>query len=303
MLKKILSFLIHPSKIIIYFASRGLIPLNDKTYLSLQYKNLLGVKPNLNNPKTFNEKLNWLKLYDRKDEYTVMVDKYLAKEWVANKIGSSYIIPTLAIYDSFEDIDFKKLPNNFVIKCTHDSGGNVVCRDKSKLNIDVARKKINKTLKKNFYYMAREWPYKNVSKKIIVEQFMEDENQKNGLIDYKFYCFNGDPKFLYVSEGLEDHSTAKISFLNLDFTFAEFQREDYVHFKDLPKKPQNYDKMVEIAKKLSKNIPFVRVDLYEINNKIYFSELTFSPCGGFMKFTPVEYDLIVGELLDISNLK
>lgn len=302
MIKKVINCLIHPSKILFYFASRNIIKMDDESYLKLSYKVLMGKKLDLNNPKKFSEKLQWLKLNDRQDIYTTMVDKYEVKEYVARKIGDEYIIPTLEVYSSFDEIDFSKLPENFVLKCTHDSGGNIVCRDKSKLDFLKSKKKIESTMKKNFYYAAREWPYKNVKPRIIVEQFMKDEKQRNGLIDYKFYCFHGKPQFLYVSEGLENHSTAKISFLNLDYSFADFQRPDYQHFRKLPVKPVNYNKMIEIATKLSQNIPFVRVDLYEINNKVYFSELTFSPCGGFMKFEPEKYDEKIGEMIDLNQV-
>lgn len=302
MIKKIINCLMHPSKILFYFASRNIIKMDDESYLKLSYKVLMGKKLDLNNPKKFSEKLQWLKLNDRQDIYTTMVDKYGVKEYVARKIGDEYIIPTLEVYSSFDEIDFSKLPESFVLKCTHDSGGNIVCRDKSKLDFLKSKKKIESTMKKNFYYAAREWPYKNVKPRIIVEQFMKDENQKNGLIDYKFYCFHGKPQFLYVSEGLENHSTAKISFLNLDYSFADFQRLDYQHFRNLPVKPVNYNKMIEIATELSQNIPFVRVDLYEINNKVYFSELTFSPCGGFMKFEPEKYDEKIGEMIDLNQV-
>lgn len=273
--------------------------LPDKQYLQLYYFFKFHKLLNLKNPKTFNEKLQWLKLYDRKDIYTIMVDKYEAKKFVANIIGEEYIIPTLGVWSSFDEIDFDMLPNQFVLKCTHDSGGLVICRDKAKLDKVAARKILETSLKNKYFYMAREWPYKNVKPRIIAEQYMQDNNQINGLVDYKFYCFNGNAKFLYVSEGMENHKTAKISFLNLDWTFAPFKRNDYKAFDNLPKKPITFNEMINIAQKLSNEIPFLRVDLYDIADKIYFSELTFAPCGGMMPFDPEKWDCILGDWIKL----
>lgn len=273
----------------------------DKPYLWLYYVAKLKRNLNFRNPKSFNEKLQWLKVYDRKDIYTTMVDKFEAKEFVKERIGQEYIIPTLGIWERVEDIDFSSLPEKFVLKCTHDSGGLVVCRDKSKLDVAAAKKTLEKSLNTNFYYWTREWPYKNVKPRILAETYMEDPQQQNGLIDYKFYCFDGKPEFLYVSKGLEDHATASISFLNLDWSFAPFQRGDYKGFETLPEKPVGYEKMLEIATELSKGISFLRVDLYEIDGKIYFSEMTFTPCGGTMRFAPMEWDDKIGQLLTLPG--
>lgn len=274
--------------------------LPDEDYLKRKFRVKLGYPLDLAAPKTFNEKLQWLKLYDRKPEYTMMVDKYAVKNYVAEKIGEEYIIPTLGVWDHFDDIDFAMLPNQFVLKCTHDSGGLVICRDKNKLNLTEAKTRIEKSLKRDYYLVNREWPYKDVKPHIIAETFMQDETQISGLRDYKFYCFHGEPKFLYISEGLENHSTASISFLNMDWTFAPFQRVDYKTLDQLPEKPKNYEKMVEIARMLSDGIPFLRVDLYEIAGKVYFSELTFTPCAGMTPFTPPQWDEELGKLLRLS---
>ena len=275
--------------------------LPDKQYLQLYYFAKFKKPLNLKSPKTFNEKLQWLKLNDRKDIYTIMVDKYEAKKVVANIIGEEYIIPTLGVWDSFDEIDFDTLPDQFVLKCTHDSGGLVICRDKSKLDKVETRKILEKSLKNEYFYMAREWPYKNVKPRIIAEQYMQDETQINGLFDYKFYCFDGEAKFLYVSKGLENHKTARISFLNLDWTFAPFKRNDYKAFDSIPQKPKEFEKMVDFTKKLSKEIPFLRVDLYEIAGKVYFSELTFAPSGGMMLFEPEEWDYILGDWIKLPT--
>ena len=277
--------------------------MSDKEFLLKKYKAFYGEKLDLDNPRGFNAKLQWLKLYDRKPIYTTMVDKYEAKKYVADIIGEEHIVPTLGVYEKFDEIDFDALPDQFVLKCTHDSGGLVICKDKSKLDIQKAKAKIEKSLSRNYYDSSREWPYKNVKPKIIAEKFMSDENNKNSLTDYKFYCFNGEPKFLYVSSGLEDHSTAHISFLTLDWQFTEFQRSDFAMFDTLPPKPSMFDEMVEYAGKLSQGVSFLRVDLYQIDGQVYFSELTFSPCGGFMPFKDASHDFIVGELLRLPHEK
>lgn len=268
----------------------------------MKYKIRLGKKLDLKNPQTFNEKLQWLKLYDRNPEYTKTVDKYQAKQYVADIIGEKYIIPTLGIWDKFENINFEELPNQFVLKCTHDSGGLVICKDKSKLNIKEAKRKISKSLKTNYYYHGREWPYKKVRPRIIAEKYMATYKQKE-LIDYKFFCFNGEPKFLYVSEGLSNHENARISFANMNYEKTEFYRKDYRPFDKLPDKPTNFDKMKELSKKLSKNIPFIRVDFYEVNGQIYFGELTFFPCSGFIPFEPEEWDRKLGDMLKLPKEK
>lgn len=271
----------------------------DKLYLQIYYLMKLKRVLHFKNPHTFSEKLQWLKLYDRKKIYTTMVDKYEAKRYVAERIGEEYIIPTLGVWDRVEDIDFDILPTRFVLKCTHDSGGLIVCRDKSKLDLEKTKKILAKSLRNDFYIEAREWPYKNVKRRIIAETYMEDDQQKKGLVDYKFYCFDGKPQFLYISKGLEDHATASISFLNLDWSFAPFQRSDYKGFEELPPKPAGYDTMLTLAKRLSEGTSFLRVDMYEIGGKIYFSELTFTPCGGTMMFTPPEWDEKIGQLLTL----
>lgn len=274
--------------------------MSDKAYLKLRYNCIMGKKLNLDNPVTYNEKLQWLKLYDRKPEYTKMVDKYEAKKYVADIIGEEYIIPTLGVWDNVNDIDFDTLPNQFVLKCTHDSGGLVICKDKAELDIENAKNTLNHFLNRNFYSVHREWPYKDVQPRIIAEKYMEDESGKD-LKDYKFFCFNGEPKLLYISEGLSDHSTAKISFADMDYNIAEFKRNDFKPFDELPKKPINFEKMKELAKVLSKDRAFIRVDFYEINKKIFFGELTFFPCSGYLPFDPEKYDKILGDWITLPN--
>lgn len=303
----VLKLLKNPAKIV-YILDRlkigRLIP--DKLYLKMKYQSVFGRKLNLKDPQTFNEKLQWLKLYNRNPEYTKLVDKCDVKFYVAEKIGEEYIIPTLGVWDSVEEIDFDVLPDQFVLKCTHDSGGLVICRNKSSFDIENAKAILNKAFKNEFYYDYREWPYKNVRHRIMAEVYMEDSQSEDasapkGLVDYKFYCFNGEPRFLYVSKGLEDHSTAAISFLTLDWQFAPYVRSDFATFKKLPPKPVTFEHMLEISRMLSAGIDFVRVDLYEIEGKVFFSELTFFPCAGLMVFQDPAHDREVGNMLKLTE--
>ena len=302
-IEKIIRILKKPSRIILFLSNKNFFFwMNDKIYLKMKYKLICKRKLDLENPKTFNEKLQWLKLYDRDPNYTKMVDKYEAKKYASKIIGEEYIIPTLGVYDKFKDIDFDKLPKKFVIKPTHTSGNVFICKDREKIDYKKLEKTIKKWLKRKYYKYHREWPYKNVKPRIIVEKYMATENQKE-LIDYKFFCFNGEPKFIYVSQGLSDHSTARISFANMNYKMEKFKRKDYKPFETLPKKPVNFEKMKELAKILSKDIPFLRVDFYEIDQKIYFSELTFYPGGGYIPFDPDEYDSVLGKILELPKEK
>ena len=274
--------------------------LPDRLFLKIEFRIRTGRPLRLKDPQTFNEKLQWLKLYDRKPIYTTMVDKYAAKQYVAERIGEEHIIPTLGVWDRFDDIDFDALPDQFVLKCTHDSGGLVICHDKSRLDRDAARQKIEKCLRRNYYWHGREWPYKNVKPRILAESYMKD-GERYDLRDYKFYCFDGVPRFLYLSEGLENHKTASISFLTCDWQFAPYGRSDFKPFESLPPKPEKLDEMLSLAAKLSAGFPFLRVDLYQINGKVYFSELTFSPCGGFMPFRDSSHDAEIGKMLRLPK--
>lgn len=296
-MKKILSYIFHPSKIIIYFASRNKIRISDERYLKMLYKLIIGKKLNLDNPKTFNEKLQWLKLNDRKDIYTMMVDKYEVKKYILDIIGEEFVIPTIGIYNSFDEINFDELPEQFVMKCTHDSGGVVIVKDKSNFDKIKARKKLEKSLNLNFYYLGREWPYKNVKPRIIIEKYMGDN-----LNDYKIMCFNGNPYYSFVCSDRSSEKGLHVTFFNDKWEKMNFERH-YPSSKEEIVKPLNFDKMLELSKKLSRDIPFVRVDWYEIDNKIFFGELTFYPGGGFEEFSPIEWDYKLGELIDLEGVK
>ncbi len=272
----------------------------DKIYLKIIYKIKLKKKLNLKNPKTFNEKLQWLKIYNRNDIYTKMVDKYEAKRFVSEIIGNEYIIPTIGIFDKWDEIDFEKLPDKFVIKCTHDSGGIVVCTSKKELNICMAKEKIDKSLKQNYFYSGREWPYKNVKPRIIIEKFMEDDSGEP-IKDYKFFCFNGEPKIMYMSEGLDNHETASMSFYDMDFKLLSCKRKDYKLLNYIPKKPITFEKMKEYSKLISSNIPHLRVDWYEVNGKLYFGEATFFTNSGFIPFEDEKWDIKLGKMIELKN--
>ena len=278
-----------------------LIP--DKIFLKWKYKKILGKKLDLNNPQTFNEKLQWLKLYNRKPEYTKMVDKYEVKEYIKEIIGEEYIIPTLGVYDKFEDIDFDKFPDKFVIKCTHDSGGLVIVKDKKKLDIQKAKEIINKSLKNNYYYVSlREWPYKNVRPRIIIEKYMEDDKDKE-LRDYKYFCFDGVAKLMFIaSERQNMNLETCFDFFDMNFQHLDI-RNGHPNAKEPPHKPQNFDLMKKLAEKISKGIPHVRVDFYEVNNKVYFGEITFFHWGGVVPFEPEHWDKKIGDLLKLPNGK
>ena len=302
-MKKIIKYIKHPSKFIVWLSNKNFFWfLNDYTFLKMKYRLVIGKKLDLKNPKTFNEKLQWLKLYDRKPQYTKMVDKYEAKKYVASVIGNEYIIPTLGIYNKFDDIDFDKLPNQFVMKCTHDSGGLIIVRDKNKLDIKAARKKLEKSLKRNYYCYGREWPYKNVVPRIIIEKYMVDESKKE-LKDYKLFCFNGTPKITLVCSERFSSDNMCETFFDVNWKLYPFIENNH-RIDTTIKKPKTFNKMLEYSRKLSKNIPFVRIDWYEIEGKLYFGEITFFPASGYEKFNPEEFGEEFGLLINLpSNSK
>ncbi len=273
--------------------------LPDKFYLSCMVRVHCGYWPNWNNPQTYNEKLNWLKLYDRQPRYTMMVDKYAVKEYVASIIGSSYIIPTLGVWDKPEDIDWDSLPDRFVLKTTHGGGntGVVICKDKATFDRKKTMEKLNKSLKQDIYRVLREWPYKNVPRRIIAEQFIEGET--GDLPDYKFFCFNGEVKALFIGT---ERSSGDVKF---DYFDAEFHHLDLVQShpmsgKQIPK-PDTFEEMKIVASQLSKGIPHVRVDLYSVNGQVYFGEITFFHHGGVTPFHPQEWDYIFGSWISLPE--
>ena len=254
----------------------------------------------LDNPKTFNEKLQWLKLYDRRPEYTTMVDKYEVKFYVAEHIGEQYIIPTLGVWNHFDEIDFDILPDQFVLKCTHDSGGLIICRDKGKIDIRKAKKKIEQSLKQNFYYWGREWPYKNVIPRVIAEEYMEDEYGRE-LKDYKVLCFNGVPKLIELHSGrYTNHHTQ--DFYDTDWnklTISQTGLPDYQVTSEVFPRPNALQEMISLSRVLAENIPHIRVDWYLIHGQLFFGELTFFDGSGFVPFDDPKDDLMMGDWITL----
>ena len=276
--------------------------MSDKTYLKKLYRQKMGKELDLKTPKTFNEKLQWLKLYDRRPEYTTMVDKYAVKQYVADRIGEQYIIPTLGVWDRFEDIDFDALPNQFVLKCTHDSGGLVICPNKNQLDRETARHKIETSLNQNYYLHSREWPYKHVKPRIIAEQYMEDVKTAE-LRDYKFFCFNGVARALFVAtERHKAGEEVKFDFFDMEFQHLDL-RQGHPNAATCPERPDTFDEMKRLAEKLSQDIPHVRVDFYEVNGQVYFGELTFAHFAGTVPFKPEEWDYTFGSWIELPKRK
>lgn len=272
----------------------------DKPYLSLMYGLRMKKRINWRSLQTFNEKLQWLKLYDHRPEYIGMVDKYEVKRYVAERIGKKYIIPTLGVWDRFDDIDFMSLPNQFVLKCTHDSGGIVICRDKNQFNYDEARKKINKSLQNNYFFYGREWPYKYVKPRIIAEEYVEDP--ENGeLRDYKIFCFLGEPRITLVCSERFGLNGLKEDFFDTSWTHLEMKRPHIDNATILATEPLQYTEMKKFAARLSKGIPFARVDFYEVSGKLYFGEITLYPASGFEGFVPPEWDKKLGDWIDMKK--
>ena len=273
----------------------------DKIYLKYRYKKVFGKKLNLNDPKTFNEKLQWLKLYDRKQIYTTMVDKYDGKKYAASLIGSQYIIPTLGVWDDFGSINFESLPNQFVLKTTHDSGGVVIVRDKefflnNKKQFSAAKEKLENSLKRNFYYVGREWPYKNVKPRIIAEQYMADN-----MNDYKLFCFKGNPRLTLVCSDRFTKDGLKEDFYDEVWNHLNVKRPEHGQSLFPIVRPKQYELMKELAIRLSSNTSFSRIDFYEIDEKIYFGEITLYPASGFEGFDPEEWDNKIGEWLKLPG--
>lgn len=301
--KGIKVFLSDKEKRTIFLAQHGFYNLmSDDKFLCMQFKNVFGYDLDLENPKTYSEKLQWLKLYDRNKYYVELVDKEKVKEIVADKIGQEYIIPTLGVWNKFENINFEQLPNQFVLKCTHDSGGLIICTDKNKLNVRKARKKMNKSLKNNYYMQNREWPYKNVPRKIIAEQYMVDESGYE-LKDYKFFCFDGKVKAMFIASDREsDSEETKFDFFDSEFNKLPFTN-GHPNSKKQFIKPKTFDEMKMLAEKLSKGLPQARIDFYDVNGKVYFGEITFFHWSGFKKFNPPIWDKKFGEWIDLSKIK
>lgn len=277
--------------------------MSDKYFLSVFWKRHMGYTFNWDNPKTFREKLQWIKVFDQKPEYTIMVDKFRAKQWIAERIGEQYVIPTLAVYNSIDEIDLDKLPNQFVLKCNHDCGSVVICRDKTKFDLNAAKRKLGEGLKRNFYWYFREWPYKNVKRCIIAEQFICEEGTNTqkwqDLHDYKFYCFNGEPRIFCITSNRGLSSGLCEDFYDIKGVHLDIRQRGYDNANPYPELPVNLDLMVALARVLSENTLQLRVDFYEVNGKVYMGELTFFDGAGLCPFNEDKYDRMLGDWIEL----
>ncbi|MCQ2304427.1 MAG: glycosyl transferase [Bacteroidales bacterium] len=271
--------------------------MSDKYYIKVMWKQITGKEIDLDNPQTYNEKLQWLKLYDRNPLYTLLVDKFRVKEWVKSKIGEEYVIPLIASYESVDDIIIEELPQQFVLKCNHDSGSVIVVRNKSNFDFDEAKKKLKKALSKNFYNDFREWAYKNVKPCVIAEKYVEDVSNPT-LLDCKFFCFDGEPRLLYIARDGADIPVT--DFFDMDFNHLPIRMKDPNCGYEI-EKPRTFNKMIELARVLADGFPHVRVDFYTFGDRIYFGEMTFYPSCGFTMVKPYEWNLKMGEWIKIPS--
>lgn len=301
-ISRVIYYLRNPQELQFALALRYPKLFSDKQYLKILFRKLMGSELNLECPQTFSEKLQWLKLYDHNPQYTQMVDKYEAKKYVANIIGEEYIIPTLAVYNSSKEINLDTLPDKFVLKCTHDSGSVAICKDKKTFQKGNAFAMLDKGLKRNFFWENREWPYKNVKPRIIAEAFLEDNGTKE-LRDYKFFCFDGEVKTLFIAEDRQGDKEMTFDFFDADYRHLDIRKGHHPNADTPPEKPHSFEKMKEMAERLSQGIPHLRVDFYEANGKIYFGELTFTSGSGFTPFEPEEWDLRFGKWLKLPSKK
>ena len=276
---------------------RNLIP--DSIYLSILFRRRLGYRLCLSSPRTFNEKIQWLKLFDRRPEYVQLVDKYLVKDWVSNKIGSSHVIPTCGVWSSVEEIDFGLLPERFVLKTNHDCGGVVICKNKNDFNFEDASAFLNQHLRRNYYWECREWPYKEVAPLIFAEEFIDNPNEDKPIIDYKFMCFGGKVGCIFTCTG-RDNNDLRVDFFDTNWGHLPFTRH-YPNADIIPAPPQSLNEMIKMAETLAGNIPFVRVDFYEVDNRVLFGEMTFYPGAGFEEFEPLEWDYKLGSWIELPD--
>ena len=286
-----------------YFTINGqytsLLP--DKIYLKKLYKKRMGKKLNLKNPKTFNEKLQWLKLYDRRPKYTIMADKYKSREYIRKKTNKDYFVPLIGVWKSPEEIDFDSLPNQFVLKCNHDNGV-MICKDKSKLDIEKAKKELEYRLHRNYYNKHREWPYKDISRLILCEKYMSNDNDTPE-IDYKFLCFDGVPKIVRLNSGRFTEGGITVDHYDMNWKYQKIVFHDEPSAGDIYPKPKQFSEMIELASELSENIPFLRVDFNFWNNTIWFGELTFFDNAGVATIYPEEWDRLLGSWIELPKKK
>ncbi len=287
--------------ILLGYEKASFIP--DETYLKIMFRYYVGKKLNISTPQTYNEKLQWIKLNDRKPIYTVMVDKVKARQFVSERIGEEYLIPSIGIWDSPNEIDFDSLPAQFVLKCNHNSGkGMIICKDKSSLDIDNTKKLLREGLEENYYYLGREWPYKDVPRKILGEKYMVDESGKE-LKDYKVMCFNGEPKVIELHMGrftnhqTQDFYDTKWNKLNISQNMVS----QYKTSNDITPPPPALEEMIDLSRILAENTLHLRVDWYSVNGRLFFGELTFFDGSGFDPYDRYEDDLMLGSWITLPK--
>jgi hypothetical protein len=299
-INKYKKYLFNPKKLILPLGARGFLNwLSDRKYLEIAYWARTGKKLNLENPTTYNEKLQWLKLYDRNPEYTIYADKYAVRQFIKDTIGGEYLIPLLGVYNGVEEIKWDKLPNQFVLKCSHASGANIICSNKTKLNIDASKKKLKRWMKKNWFWFGREWCYKNIKPRIICEKYMVDESGKE-LKDYKIFCFNGEPRIVQVGYDRFIKGYKK-NLYDTDWSYIPVSHNYPTNPNYKIDKPKKLNYMLKLAQVVSSEHPFVRIDFYSIETGIYFGEITFYPASGFGKFTPESYDKLLGSWINLPD--
>lgn len=293
-----IQYLIHPTRLLLRLDQKGIIKLKDETYLKWLFFYKLGYKLDLDNPKSFNEKIQWLKLYDHRKIYTSFADKFEAKKLVSEIIGNEYIVPTIGVWEHFDDIDFNQLPQRFVLKTTHDSGGIVVVDDIRTFDREKAKKKLETSLKKNYAKLGREWAYEGVKRRIIAEEFLSNGEEKE-LIDYKFMTFNGKVKCSFTCSNRFSGDGLKVTFFDMNWKEMPFERKYPKSYSSI-NKPLNYELMIKLSEKLAEELPFVRVDFYEVNGKVYFGEMTFYPGSGLEDFRPLLWDYELGSWIKLN---
>lgn len=271
----------------------------DNRYIKYKFRLELGYTPDLEHPRTFNEKLNWLKLNHREDLYTRMADKYQVKEYISNTIGDEYVVPLIGVWENMDEIDIEVLPSEFVLKATHDSSGAIVCRAKDNYNQTIVAKHFNKVMDRNYFYSCREWPYKNIKPRIIAEVLLKSDDCNSPMRDYKFMCFNGVPRLMYCTvKGTDVYE----NYYDMNFNPVSINRGFPRHIPEFAK-PQHFTLMKDLAEKLAKDIPFVRIDFYESEGRVYFGEFTFYDWGGFKPFKDIEWDYKLGDWINLPEIK
>lgn len=299
-MKKIFDYFLHPSNIVGWLMiNKPHFFKNDKYFLKKKWKYMYGSELNINSPTTFNEKLNWLKINNRQPVITVMADKYAVKKFVANKIGEEYVVPCYGVWDSFGEIEFEKLPSQFVIKATHDSSGATVVRDKSTFDITTAKKKFDRIMKRNWFWPYREWAYKDIPPRIIADKYLDDQSGHE-LTDYKFWCFNGVPKLMYFTN---KGKYIEENFYDMDFHVVNINHGYPRHTPEYSR-PANFELMKSLCCKLleGENLPFVRVDFFDVDNHVYFGEFTFYDWAGFRPFVDPKWEKDLGSWIQLPPI-